>query len=302
MKKLSVVISAYNEERKLPACLASVSFADEIIVIDNESSDKTVEIAKKAKAIIYTRPNNLMLNVNKNYGFTKATGDWVLNLDADERVSEALEAEIKETLKKESGHTAFEMPRKNIIFGKFIQHTGWYPDPHIRLFQKGKGRFLQEQVHEKLEVDGSVGKLTNPLIHESYETIDQFLQKTFFIYAPNEAEHLIRNGYVFSYADAIRFPLREFLGRFFAREGYRDGFHGLMLSLLMSFYHLIVFAKIWEKQKFIDKSDNVAMLFENEAVSARKQIQYWLYDKKIKQASSFLTKNLLRLKRRLSKL
>lgn len=300
MGKLSVVISAYNEEVKLPACLESVAFADEIIVVDNESSDKTVEIAKKYKAKVYSRPNNLMLNVNKNYGFTKATGDWVLNLDADERVSDELKQEIQKTLNQtDSTFVGFQMPRKNIIFGRWIRHTGWYPDYHLRLFKKGKGTFAEKHVHEKLTADGDTGTLTGDLIHESYDSIMQFMQKMYLIYAPNEAEQLLKKGYVFSYLDAIRFPFQEFIGRFFAREGYKDGFHGLMLSLLMAFYHFIVFANLWENKKFIDENVNSFDLVSDGLHQSSGELRYWIYEKKIRSAKSSFRKVYLKILRKL---
>lgn len=301
MGKLSVVISAYNEEKKLPDCLESVSFADEIIVVDNESSDITVEIAKKYKAKVYSRPNNLMLNVNKNFGFTKATGDWILSLDADERVSEELRQEIQTLVSKnESSLVGFQMPRKNIIFGKWITHTGWYPDYHLRLFKNGKGKFAEKHVHEKITSEGDIGTLSGDLIHESYDSIMQFMQKMYLIYAPNEAEQLLKNGYIFSYKDAIRFPFREFIGRYFAREGYKDGFHGLMLSLLMAFYHFIVFANLWEEKKFIDEKVNSSALVVDELRRAAEEWRYWSYERKIRSARNIVEKVYYKLLRKLS--
>lgn len=300
MKKLTVVISAFNEEKKLPACLASVTFADEIIVVDNESSDKTIEIAKKHKAKVYSRPNNLMLNVNKNFGFTKATGDWILNLDADERVSEELHQEIALILENDDERIdGYNMPRKNIIFGKWIKHTGWYPDLNLRLFRRGRGKFAEKQVHEKIEVGGEVKELLHPLIHESYDSILQFVQKMYLIYAPNEAEQLIANGYVFSYKDAMRFPFQEFLRRYFAREGYRDGFHGLMLSLLMAFYHFIVFANIWESKKFIDEGVDASALLVSETKRVSSESRYWRYEEKIRSSKSPFAKISFKLLRKL---
>lgn len=301
MGKISVVISAYNEERKLPACLTSVSFADEIIIVDNQSTDKTSEIAKKFKAKIFSRPNNLMLNINKNFGFTKATGDWILNLDADERLSDELKQEIeKVTAEDESSLAGFQMPRRNIIFGKWIRHTGWYPDYQLRLFRRGKGKFAEEHVHEKIEVDGKIGTLEGDLVHENYDTIMQFMQKMCIVYAPNEAEQLLKNGYEFSYSDAIRFPFREFIGRFFARGGYRDGFHGLMLSFLMAFYHFVVFANLWEKRGFVDEQLNPMDLVAEEFGKSKTEWNYWVAEQKIKATQNPFKKVYLKLLRKAS--
>src|SRR3989344_3816517 len=144
MSKLSVVISAFNEERKIADCLSSVKFADEIILIDNTSTDKTQEVSKKFTSKIFIRPNNPMLNVNKNFGFAKTTGDWILSLDADEEVSKELADEIKTLIKKNPKENGFWIPRKNFTFGKWTEHAGWYPDHQLRLFRKDKGEFLDK--------------------------------------------------------------------------------------------------------------------------------------------------------------
>ena len=243
MKKISVVISAFNEEKNIKDCLESVKWADEIILVDNSSTDKTVDIAKKYTAKIYKRPNLVMLNKNKNFGFTKATGEWILNLDADERVSEELAKEIKLKIKNNNIFGYF-MPRKNIIFGKWIEHGLWWPDYQLRLFQRGKGKFACQHVHEKIQVKGKTAKLKSPLIHYNYQTVSQFIQKMDRIYTENEVENLERAGKKIAWFDAIRMPARDFLSVFFAREGYKDGLHGLVLALLQSFYALVVFAKV----------------------------------------------------------
>ncbi|MDO8659110.1 MAG: glycosyltransferase family 2 protein [Candidatus Parcubacteria bacterium] len=281
---LSVVVSVFNGEKVLQDCLKSVSFADEIILIDNSSTDRTVEIARKYTDKIFTRPNNLMLNVNKNFGFSKASSEWILSLDADERVTLELQREILSTIDhKQSADNGYWIPRKNIIFGKWIEHAGWYPDPQLRLFKKQKGKFPEEHVHEMVKVEGEIGRLRENILHYNYDSISQFLQKLGTIYGPNEAEQLIKKGYIFNWKDAIRFPVKEFLSRFFAREGYKDGFHGLMLSLLMAFYHLIVFSYIWEKLKF-KQIDNKEILLETEKemVQSSKDIFFWFSKEKMK--------------------
>lgn len=295
MAKLSVVISAFNEEKKIEKALESASFADEIILVDNESSDKTVEKAKKYTSKIFSRPNNPMLNINKNFGFTKAEGDWILCLDSDEIISEELAKEIKETIKRKTEANGYWIPRKNIIFGKWIEHTGWYPDYQLRLFKKGRGRFPEKHVHEMIEVDGSADyHLKENLVHYNYENISQFLKKLTFIYGPNEAEQALKNGYKFDWKDAIRMPSKEFLTRFFAREGYKDGLHGLVLSLLMSFYHFIVFVYIWEKNGFKEEKDIHLESVEKELKRVNKELMFWFLSEKIKSTKSY--RKVLRLK------
>lgn len=299
MTRLSVVVSAFNEEKKIKDCLESVQkLGDEIIFVDNTSLDKTVEIAQKYTSKIFRRPNNPMLNINKNFGFSKATGDWVLSLDADERVTPELRKEIEEKI----GNTricGYWIPRKNIIFGKWIQHTGWYPDYQLRLFKKGQGRFEEQHVHEMIKINGEAGYLKEHLIHYNYETVAQFLQKIFEIYAPNEAENLIKEGYVLNWLDVIRFPLKEFLSRFFAREGYRDGLHGLTLSLLMAFYHLIIFVKIWEEQGFKEVRDkDLLEKTQKEFENAHREIMFWFFNEKEKSTQNFFKKLWLKVQRR----
>ena len=140
MQKISVVISAYNEEEKIEKCLNSVLWTDEVIVVDNSSTDTTAEIAKKVGALVFTQPNDpLRIDMQKNTGFKKAKNDWILSIDADEIVSPELKKEIQNLLKGRSFKDGYFIPRKNIIFGKQIEYCGWYPDHQLRLFRNGKG-------------------------------------------------------------------------------------------------------------------------------------------------------------------
>ncbi len=283
-RSLSVVVSVFNGEKELDDCLKSASFADEIIVVNNSSTDKTLEIAQKYTDKIFTRPNKLMLNINKNFGFSKASGEWIFSLDSDEIITPELVQEIKSEIRNPKSETnGYWIPRMNIIFGKRMEHTGWYPDLQLRLFKREKGKFPEEHVHEMVKVEGEVGYLKNHITHNNYESISQFLNKLATVYGPNEAEQLIKNGYIFDWRDAIRFPVKEFLSRFFAREGYRDGFHGLMLSLLMAFYHFIVFSYIWEKHKFKQINDETLLIdTEKELVNSSKELFFWFSKEKIK--------------------
>ena len=292
---LSVVISAFNEEKKIEDCLKSASFADEIIFVDNTSSDKTLEIAKNFTDKTFVRENNLMLNVNKNFGFSKASGDWIISLDADERISPSLAKEIRFVIKNSKEINGYWIPRKNIAFGKWIIHAGWYPDYQLRLFKRGKGRFEEKHVHEMISLTGKSEKLNNHLVHYNYESIFQFLSKMVNIYTPNEAENLYKKGVRVRPYDAINYPLKEFLTRYFSLEGYKDGLHGLILSFFMSFYHFIVFALLWEKQGFKKQSLSLEQT-EKEFKKSAKEISYWIKREKMKNANLF-NKFFLKLKR-----
>lgn len=281
---LSVVISAFNSEKELEDCLKSVSWASEIIVVDNSSTDRTLEVARRYTDKIFIKQNNPMLNVNKNFGFSKASRDWIFSLDADERIAGELKTEIESKIRNhESGIDGYWVPRKNIIFGKWIEHTGWYPDHQLRLFRRGKGRFGEKHVHEMIKIQGDAEYLKNNLLHYNYASISQFLGKL-NIYVSNEAEQLINNGYKFKWQDAISVPAKEFLSRFFAREGYKDGFHGLMLSLLMSFYHLLVIATVWEKLGFERiEVGNMEEEVKEEFKKSYGDLLFWVNNEKVKK-------------------
>ncbi len=294
MASLSVVISSFNEEKNIVDCLKSSAFADEIILVDNSSTDKTKEIAKKYTQKIFTRPNHQMLNINKNFGFLKASSEWILCLDADERITAELAKEIITTISNPKAD-GYKIPRKNIIFGKWIEHTGWYPDYQLRLFKRNKGRFAEKHVHEMLKVDGEVEVLNSPIEHQNYQTISQFIDKMNRIYTPNEAENLLKNGYSFNWLDSVRFPVREFLSRFFARKGYKDGLHGLVLSFLMAFYHLIIFVRLWEQMKFpqVDESSVINDL-KTESKNLSKEFAHWTRQAKREVAKTPIEKILAR--------
>lgn len=301
MGKFSAVVSAYNEEKNIERCLKSLKFVDEIIVIDNDSTDSTAKIAKKFTEKIFKQKNNpLEIDLQKNFGFEKATNEWILSIDADEQVSPELAVEIQKILGAKSSSIknidGFWIPRKNFIFGKWIEHTGWYPDLQLRLFRKGKGKYIAKHVHEDLKLDGSSAKLKEHLIHYHYESILQFVHRT-LNYAQNEADSLLEKGYQLSHFDAIRFPINEFLSRFFARKGYKDGFHGLMLSLLMAFYHFVIFSLIWEKKGFRDyKSENFLKESEDEIRKASKDILFWITKEKLENIKNPLKRGFYKIK------
>ena len=304
MATLSVVISAFNEEKNIKDCLESVKWAEEIIFVDNTSQDKTVSIAKKYTEKIFIVPNNLMLNINKNFGFEKAGGEWVLSLDADERVIPELAKEILLAIEQSSNRAinGYWIPRKNIIFGKWIKNQMWWPDEQLRLFRKGKGRFPENHVHEYVEIAGPAGHLINPILHFNYTSVSQFLYKMDKIYTENEAEVFLKSGKKISWIESIRWPVADFLKTFFAQEGYKDGLHGLVLSLLQAFYAEIVFAKVWEKQGFWEeKEKNFLTEAGQEFKKAGSDFHYWLWESKIKASSNPLMKLFWKLRRRLRK-
>lgn len=286
---ISVVISTYNRADSLERTLASLRpLEPEIIVVDNESSDTTSEVAKRYRAKVFTRPNNLMLNANKNFGFSKATGDWILCLDDDEELTPVLVREIKDAIKTDKA-AGFWIPRKNIIFGKWIRNGIWWPDQQLRLFRRGEGKYAEKHVHEYIEVAGITETLANAYTHHNYDSIGQYLNKMQNIYTENELKKYEAAGYRVSWRDVVRFPVSDFMKLFFAQNGYKDGLHGLVLAMLQAFYSFIIFVKLWEKEKFreIDISPDQAM---GELSHSGKEISYWMTTTKIREASNPLIK------------
>ncbi len=303
MAKLSIVLSVYNEETKIKECLESLStlrnIPSEIVVVDNSSIDNTAKIAKKYTNKVYTHKNDpSAIDIQKNFGFEKAESEWILSIDADERITPELAEEIKSVVSTENKFAGYWIPRKNILFGKWIEHTGWYPDYQLRLFKKDIGKFEKKHVHEPLQLNGEAGYLKEHLIHENYQSISEFLRRTTEIYAPNEAQELLEKGYKLDWRDAIQFPVKEFLSRYFSREGYKDGFHGLVLSMLMAFYHFVVFAYLWEKSKFIQYKEANLENTEKEFKKVEKGIRYWFINEKIKSEKNPIKKGIRRIIRK----
>lgn len=238
--KLTVVIPTLNEEKDLYKTLSSVrDLADEILVIDSGSTDKTVEIAKNygAKVIHHLFTS---FSDTRNFGDEEAKGDWILSLEADVFVSPELGQEIRQVI-EENKHSAYFIPRLNLIWGKPIYHTDWGPkdDTHIWLYQKGSGEW-QSLVHEEFVPKGSVGKLRNHLIHKNYETINEFIDKV------DRYSNLAvkqKNSY------PSWWFLRDFFKRYFYKLGFLDGYHGLFLSYLQSVYYLTLSVKNSAKKR-----------------------------------------------------
>lgn len=295
--KVSVVVSAYNEEKKIADCLDSVKdVASEIILINNSSTDRTVEVAKKYTDKILTRQNNTMLNINKNYGFTQAKGSWILNLDADERLTPELAREIAK-LREDTTIEGYFIPRKNILFGKWMQHSIWWPDYQLRLFRNGKGRFPEKHVHEYIEVTGQTEKLVNPMTHLNYESVSQFIYKLEKIYTESEVENILGKGTKLQWYDALRMPFGDFLKTYFLQKGYKDGLHGLVLSLLQAFYMEVVFAKVWERQGFVEEDITIPQITQ-EFNELGKELSYWMITTQMENHSSKLKKIALKIKRK----
>lgn len=233
--RLSVVILAKDEEQNIADCIASVQWADKVVVVlDAESADRTPEIARWMGATVYTHPFRDYAN-QRNAALGMVDSDWVFFVDADERATPSLAAEIQRVIGDDS-KVGWWVPRHNYIFGRVIRHAGWYPDYQLRLLRWGHARYDPDRpVHEVVILDGEAGYLQHPLIHYNYRTLAEFRERQ-QRYTAYEAQALLEEGIHPRWRNFILQPLREFRRRYLTLQGYRDGAHGLLLSLFMAWY------------------------------------------------------------------
>jgi len=245
---ISAIIITYNEERNIRDCLESLKWVNEIIVVDAESQDKTTKIAEELGARTYSQKWQ-GYGKQKNYALGKATGDWILSIDADERITPELAKEIVEKLTNPS-FSGYKIPRKAYFLGRWIRHSGWYPGYVLRLFQAGMARFAEKEVHEYVELNSKAGYLKNHLLHYTDDTLDHYLDK-FQKYTTLASKELYVHGKRASLSDLFLRPILFFLKMYIAKGGFLDGIHGFILATLSSFYVFVKYAKLWEKEKGI---------------------------------------------------
>lgn len=247
LPKISVTIITHNEEENIENCLKSIKWADEIVVVDSFSTDKTLAICKKYKARIikykwlgYSKQKNLAIDNSRN--------EWVLSLDADERITKELLDEIKKEFERGDAADGYYIARKNFFLGKWIKHCGWYPDYNLRLFKKTKGRFIEREVHERAEVNGAAKYLKHPMEHYTYKTLSDFISRL-DRYSTLSAMELHKKGKRAGWSHFTIRPLSTFLKMYFFKNGFLEGFYGILLSGLYAFYTFSKYAKLWEMQK-----------------------------------------------------
>ena len=242
MIKISAILITKNEEANVERCLRSVAWADEIIVVDSESTDATIEIARGLNARVY-RPEWKGFGPAKQYALDQATGDWVLSIDADEEVVFTLKNEIRQLLENNPACDGYLIPRKTQFLGRWIVHSGWYPDYVLRLFRKSSGRFTKALVHEKVEIEGEVGRLSNPLMHYSYPTLEDYAHKL-DQYSTLAARELFAAGVRFHPSQLITKPLFSFVRKLIFQKGWRDGWEGFLIAYLTATGTLLRYAKL----------------------------------------------------------
>ena len=242
---LSAIILTLNEERHLPDCLASLGWADEIVVFDSGSTDGTTRIATEAGARVITRAFDNYAG-QRDAALRSVSSEWVLFVDADERIPEALRDEIRTVLAR--AEAGWWIPRHNYLFGTLTKHTGWYPDYQLRLLRRERARYDPSRpVHELVLLDGAAGHLTQPMVHLNYETAAEFVKKQTY-YAAYDADRLALEGVRAKPHHLLSQPLRHFWWRFVTLEGWRDGLHGLRLSILMARFEFEKYRLLMRRQ------------------------------------------------------
>ena len=238
-QELSVVLATFNEEKNLSECLNSVSdLTDEIVVVDGSSKDRTVEIARKYGAKVTVTENRPNFHINKQKAIDLATKDWILQLDADERVTPKLAQEIKSKIRNQKSEiNGYWIPRKNWFLGRFLMKGGQYPDYTLRLYRKGKGHLPQKDVHEQTVVEGKVGYLSAPLLHYPYENFSFYIHKwnRYNVFLARQIEENLKNK---SYLETIVYgigylvvkPSHWFLTTYFRHKGFMDSWQGFAFS------------------------------------------------------------------------
>ena len=249
--KLTAVILTKNEEDKIARCIESVKWADEVLVIDDESTDKTREIVQKLEVRVVINKSNGNFDAQRNIGIDNAKYDWILQMDADEIVTPLLRDKIRGMLNNPGNFSAFKFWRKNYFLGHFMQYGGEY-DYWLRLFRKDKARYVGADIHEKLKVDGKVGIINADIEHFAFSSVAQFIQRQNY-YSSFESKALFEREGVFplriiGYNIKIK-PLKIFWKTYIKKRGYKDGMYGLIWCILLSFRHVMIWAKYWEMIK-----------------------------------------------------
>jgi glycosyltransferase involved in cell wall biosynthesis len=249
--KLTVTVITRDESAHIGAALESVSWADEIVVVDSRSTDDTVAIARRYATRVEERdwPG---YSAQKNYAAQIASNDWILSLDADERVTPALADEIRRTLSGEPAAQGYRVPRVTWYLGRWIRSTDWYPDYQLRLYDRRAGRWNGRRVHESVTLDGTPGLLRHELQHYAYRDVSDHLA-TIDRYTTLAAEQWLAEGRRTNAIEMLVHPRLAFLRNYLLRGGIRDGAAGLLVSKMNSYYVFLKFAKLWELQQSVTR-------------------------------------------------
>jgi glycosyltransferase involved in cell wall biosynthesis len=248
VSKLSAYVLTFNEEDKIRDALASIAWADEIVVLDSHSTDRTISICREFTEKVYQCDFEGFGKL-RNRALEYLTHDWVLSLDADERATTELRDEIKAELSQGPRFDAYFVPRKNLFLGRWIRHGGWYPDyRQPQFFNKHRLRYRDDLVHEGYQVDGRIGYFHGHVMQMPFRDLGQFLQKM-SRYSTLMADQMAQRGRQFHVHQLVTHPLFTFFKMYVARQGFRDRIPGLILALLYAYYSFIKYAKLWERTR-----------------------------------------------------
>ena len=244
LSTVACVVITKNEEANIQDCLKSVRWADELVVVDAESCDKTVELARACGAKVSVRPWP-GFGLQKNFGMAQASSDWILILDADERVTEELCGEVRTSLAgwRPGAPVAYRIPRRNFFYGAWVQGGGVYPDYQVRLFRQGTARYNDVAVHENL--DGEIGTLVGHLDHYTERRIRDHFKK-FGLYTTLAAQEKAKTVRMVGWTDLVFRPLVVWVKTYILKQGFRDGVRGLIVCVFASMYTFVKYAKLWD--------------------------------------------------------
>jgi glycosyltransferase involved in cell wall biosynthesis len=241
--KISATIITHNEERNLPRAIESLRCADEIVVVDSGSTDRTLEIAEKLGARVVDSPWPGYAK-QKNLAAEHATHDWILSIDADESLSEPLDGEILRLKRNGPEYDGYTVPRLAQYLGRWIRHSGWYPDRKIRLYNRQKAHWVGEYVHETVKVDGRVGALESNLLHFTCDSLSEHL-KTMDGYTTLAAQQLVETGEKITWGRMVLEPPWTFFNTYVLKRGYLDGVEGLAIANMAALYNFVKYAKAY---------------------------------------------------------
>lgn len=239
--KISAAIITLNEQGNIARAIESLRCCDEVIVVDSGSQDRTIEIAAKLGARI-VETNWMGYAAQKNFAAEQASYDWILSIDADEALSEALEAELWQLKKGTPRYDAYTVPRMAQYLGRWILHSGWYPDRKVRLYDRRKARWVGKYVHESVQVNGTIGHLECNLLHYTIDSLSQHL-RTMDRYTTLAAEEIVAQGRKIGWSDLILDPPWTFFRTYVLKAGFLDGWEGLIIAYMAAFYNFVKYAK-----------------------------------------------------------
>ncbi len=251
LPKISAAIATFNEEKNIVDCIQSCNqVADEIVVVDGESSDNTAELAQKMGAKVIRTSNKAMFHINKNMAIENCRGDWILLIDADERISADLAYEIKSLVGKDPKENGFWINRRNWFLGGYLNKGGAYPDSVIRLFRLGKGRLPEVSVHEQVKITGKLGHLKENLLHFADPDFERYLKRA-IRYTDRTADELRKENPGKSIVQVIYYmiakPMLTFLSIYIRHKGFEDGYRGFIWALFSASHHFYAYVKYWHK-------------------------------------------------------